>query len=116
MSVLNKLIDKVSEYIKLKGEKVKLDIIARISRLLAHFVAVMSIVIVGFFMLIFLSIALSTYLNTILESPHLGYLLVAGIYFILLIIVFLLLRTNKIQIWLETIFVNLNENQEQEDE
>ncbi|WP_421872786.1 phage holin family protein [Marinoscillum sp.] len=114
MAVFNKLVDKISEYIRLKGEKIKLDIIAQVSRLLAHFVAFLTIGLIGLFLLIFLSLALSAYLNSVLESPHFGYLIVGGVYFIVLIIIILLLRSNRLQSWLETLFVNLSETIEQE--
>lgn len=114
MAVINKLVDRISEYIRLKGDKLKLDIIAQVSRLLAHFVAFLTIALVGLFLLIFLSFALSAYLNYVLDSPHLGYLIVAGVYLIGLIGILLLLRTNKLQIWLETLFINLSESLEDE--
>lgn len=114
MAVINKLVDKISDYIRLKGEKLKLEIIAQVSRLLAHFVALMTIALVGLFILIFLSFALSAYLNEVLGSAHLGYLIVAGIYLIGLIGIVLLLRTNRLQNWLETLFVNLSESLEEE--
>ncbi len=109
MSVINKLVDKLSEYIRLKGEKLKLEIIAQVAKLLAHFVAFLTIAIIGLFLLVFLSMALSAYLNMILDSPHLGYLIVAGFYLVMLLIIFFLLRSNKIQKWLEALFVNLSE-------
>tara|TARA_Y100000588_G_C13623846_1_gene656589 strand:+ start:122 stop:484 length:363 start_codon:yes stop_codon:yes gene_type:complete len=114
MAVINKLVDKISEYIRLKGEKIKLDIIAQVSRLLAHFVAFLTIALVGLFLLIFLSLALAAYLNYALDSPHYGYLIVGGIYLIGLVGILLLLRTNKLQNWLETLFVNLSESLEEE--
>ena len=114
MSVINKLVDKLSEYIRLKGEKIKLDIIGQVSKLLAHFVAFLTMGLVFLFLLVFLSFALSAFLNAILESPHYGYLIVGGIYLFILIIIITLLRTNKLQGWLETFFVNLSESIEQE--
>ncbi|MEQ9303946.1 MAG: phage holin family protein [Marinoscillum sp.] len=110
MALINKLVDKLSDYIKLKGERLKLDIIAQVSRLLAHFVAIMCIAVIGLFLMVFLSMTLSAYLNALLDSPHYGYLIVSGIYLILLILVILLMRSNRIQLWLETLFVNLSES------
>lgn len=113
MSVINNLLDKISEYIRLRGEKLKLDIITQVSRLLAHFVAFIFIAIIGLFFLVFLSVATSAYLNEALESTFLGYLIVAGFYLILLIAVWFLLRSNRIQNWLETIFITFSENLEE---
>lgn len=110
MSIINNLVDKLSEYIRIKGEKLKLDIIAQVSRLLAHFVAFMMLALIGLFLLVFASLGLSAYLNYLLDSPHYGYLIVAGFYLIFFIVVLLLLRSNRIQQWLEVLFVNLSEN------
>ncbi|MEQ8338132.1 MAG: phage holin family protein [Cyclobacteriaceae bacterium] len=110
MSLINNLLDKLTEYIRLKGEKLKLDIIAQVSRLLAHVLAFLFLGIIAFFLFIFLSLALGGYLNVLLESEYYGYLIVAGVYLILLISIFLLLRTNRIQNWLESVFINISEN------
>ncbi|REE05853.1 phage holin family protein [Marinoscillum furvescens] len=110
MSIINNLVDKLSEYIRIKGEKLKLDIIAQVSRLLAHFVAFMTLAIIGLFLLVFLSLALSSYLNYLLDSPHYGYLIVSGFYLVVFVVILLLLRSNRIQQWLEVLFVNLSEN------
>lgn len=116
MSLVNKLLDKITEYIRLKGENLKLEIIARFSRILAHLLTFLCIALIAVFMLIFLSFALGAYLNAVLDSPHLGYLIVAGIYLLLLIVMIILLQSNKIQIWLETLFVNLGEHINDDDE
>ncbi|MBV6639459.1 MAG: phage holin family protein [Cyclobacteriaceae bacterium] len=110
MSLINKLLDKLTEYLRLKGEKLKLDIIAQVSRLLAHVLAFLFLGIIAFFLFIFLSLAAGAYLNVLLESEYYGHLIVAGVYLILLIIIFLLLRTNRIQNWLESVFINISEN------
>lgn len=110
MAIINKLLDKLTDYIKVRGEKLKLDIIAQTSRLLAHLVSFLAIAVILFFIVIFLSLALSAYLNDALRSPHLGYLIVAGIYLIFFLGIIILLRSNKMQAWLETFFLNLSEN------
>lgn len=116
MSLINKLLDKLSEYIRLKGEKLKLDIIAQVSRLLAHLLAFLFLVIIAFFLFIFLSLAAGAYLNVLLESEYYGYLIVAGVYLVLLIIIFLMLRTNRIQNWLESVFINISENMDTDEQ
>jgi len=110
MSLINKLLDKLTEYIRLKGEKLKLDIIAQVSRILAHVLAYLFLGIIAFFLFIFLSLAAGAFLNAILNSAYYGYLIVAGVYFIVLITIFLLLRTNRIQNWLESVFIQISEN------
>lgn len=110
MPVIHKLFDKISDYIRLKGEKLKLDIIAHVSRLLARFVTFLLIGLVSFFMVTFLSIALGAYLNAVLDSSHLGYLIIAGFYLLCLIGFLIFLRLNEVQKWLETLFIKFSED------
>ena len=110
MSLINKLLDKLTEYLRLKGEKLKLDIISQVSRIMAHVLAFLFLGIIAFFLFIFLSLALGAYLNELLESEYYGHLIVAGVYLVLLITIFLLLRTNRIQNWLEATFIKISEN------
>lgn len=110
MSLINNLLDKLSAYIQLKGEKIKLDIIAQVSKLLAHFVAFLLVGLIGFFFFIFGSIALGAFLNELLESVYYGYLILAAFYLVLMLVIFLLIRTKKIQKWMEAFFINLSEN------
>ncbi|WP_258105360.1 phage holin family protein [Marinoscillum sp. MHG1-6] len=114
MSLINNLLDKISGYIQAKGEKLKLDIIAQVSKLLAHFVAFLLVGLIGFFFFIFGSITLGAYLNEVMESTYLGYLILTGFYLLLLIVIVLLLKTNRIQKWMETFFINLSENMSDE--
>ena len=115
MSLINNLLDKLSAYVQLKGEKIKLDIIAQVSKLLAHFVAFLLVFLVGFFFFIFGSIALGAFLNQLLESVYYGYLILTGFYLVMLILIFLLIRTKKIQKLLEDFFINLSENLNQDE-
>jgi hypothetical protein len=110
MSLINNLLDKLSAYIQIKGEKIKLDVIAQVSKLLGHFIAFLMVGLIGFFFFIFGSIALGAYLNLVLEITYYGYLILSGFYLVLMIIVFLLMRTKAIQKWMESFFINLSEN------
>lgn len=110
MSIVNTLLDKLSEYIRLKGEKLKLEIIAQVSRLLAHFVAFLMIGLISFFMFTFLSIAAGAYLNTLFESSYLGYLVLAGFYLLCLVILLIFLKSNRMQQWLEVLFIRFSES------
>lgn len=110
MSIINNLLDKLSTYIQIRGEKIKLDIIAQVSKLLAHFVAFLLVGLVCFFFFVFGSITLGAFLNEVLESVYYGYLILTGFYLVLLIFIFLLMKSKKIQKWMEAFFVNLSEN------
>lgn len=110
MALANKLVEKISEFIRLKGEKIKLDIIAKVSKILALFVTFLIISMFGVFFILFLSFALSEFLNTVLNSEFYGYLITAGIYLLMLIIVAIIFRSHKMQKWLESQFVSFGED------
>lgn len=110
MSLINNVLDRISAYIQVKGEKIKLEVMAKMATFLGHFVAFLLLFLVGFFFFVFASIALGAYLNMILQSVYLGYLIISGFYFILAIILILLIRTRKFQKWLEVLFIQLSEN------
>lgn len=116
MPVINKLLDKITEYLRLKGEKLLLDVIARVSRILAYVMAFMVLGVIIFFLFVFLSLALGSYLNELLNSAYYGYLIVAGIYLLISIVIFLLLQTNKIQQWLEALLIRISENKFDDDD
>ncbi|MFY0607369.1 MAG: phage holin family protein [Cyclobacteriaceae bacterium] len=115
MSIINNLLDKVSEYIRVRGEKLKLDIITQVSKILAQFIVLSSIALIFLFLIVFLSLALGAYLNSVLDSPHYGYLIVSGIYLIALFGLFVLLRSNKMQNWLEELFINMTDAAEEDE-
>lgn len=104
MDILNfsKIKDTLTDYLKVKFELFKLDMTEHISNILAQLIAFLVILIVLTFVILFLSIGLSQYFNTVLESNSLGYVIVAGIYFIALLIVIYLLKSGKLKSFFET--------------
>lgn len=116
MAIVNLLVDKLTGYIRIKGEKLKLEIIAIVAKLLAHLVAFLMLGFIGFFLLVFLSISLGAYLNMVLESTFWGYVIVSGIFFIFFLAVVLLLKSQKIQNWLEAAFIRISDTVPNEDE
>lgn len=113
--MISDVLDNISEYIQIKGEKIKLQVMAKMASFLGAFIAFLMLLIVGVFFVVFLSIALAIYLNGVLESAYYGYLIVAGIYFIKLILLVALVRTRKFQKWLEIIFLKYSENTESDE-
>ncbi len=116
MSIVNNLLEKISDYLRVRGEKLKLDIITQVSRILAQFMVLASIALIFLFIVVFLSLALSAYLNEVLVSAHAGYLIVAGIYLLILIGLFFLLKSNRVQNALESLFINMTDAIEEDDE
>jgi len=115
MSIKNILIEKITEFLKVRGEKLKLDIITQVSKILSQFIVLASIGVVIVFLLIFLSIGLGAYFNQVLDSSFGGYYIVSAIYFAILIGLIILMRSNRVQDWLESMFIGVS-NIEEEDE
>lgn len=109
MSIFNKLTEKLTEYLRLKGEKLKLEIISQVARLLAYFAIIMLIGLISLFLFVFLSLAASAYINLLLDSSYLGHLILAGFYLLCLFVLMLFLKSNKLQIWLEALFIRFGE-------
>jgi hypothetical protein len=110
MSLINNLIDKLTEFLQVRVDKLKLDLLARLSKLFANLLSLFLIIIVGLFFSMFLSVALGAYINEIYESAYIGYLIVSGCYLVLLILIFILMKSGTIQKWMETIFISMSEN------
>ncbi len=111
-----KIIDNLTAYIQLKTEQVRLTIIRYISRILANVIALSLLAMIGCFFLFFLSFSMGAYLNEMLQSMFLGHLIVAGIYLLLIIIVLVLIKTKKIQNWLESLILKIAEQQDEQED
>ncbi len=115
--MLGGIIERVNDYFKLKAEQIKLEVMARVARLLGHVAVLAAIAFLSLFTVLFLSFALANYLNELLESSHLGYLILGGFYFLIMIIIALLAKRGTIQGWIEKMILAAdNELNEEEDE
>ncbi len=111
-STLGELIDKLQQYVEVRLEQIKLAIITRSSKAIAGLITLTMILFFGLFVLFFLSLALAAYLNEVLDSKFLGYLLTAGCYLLVIIVMLLLSNRKVLQGWIETIILRSNENNE----
>ena len=104
---INRLIDKLTDYIKLKGEQLKLEILSHVARVLAYAITFIIIGLIAAFLGLFAALTLAVYLNYLLDSVFLGYIIVSGLLLVLLLIFVLLLKTEKIQRWLEAMIIKI---------
>lgn len=118
MDILNisKLKETFAEYIRVKLELFKLDLTEHLSNVLAQMIAYLVILVISGLMVTFLSIALAHFLNTFFENEATGYLIVAGIYFVFLLLVFFLLKSGKLKAFFETKLLENISNQNKKDE
>jgi type VI protein secretion system component VasK len=105
---INKLVDKLTDYIKLKGEQLKLEVMSQVARVLAYVIMFIAIGLVASFLGLFGALTLAVVLNYWLESVFLGYVIVSGLLLIVLIILILLLKSQKMQKWLENMIVKMS--------
>jgi hypothetical protein len=113
--MLSKLINRITEYIKVKGQQIKLEVISHMSKLLSHVLVVSFLVLLGLFLILFLSFGLSAYLNEVLESTFLGYFVTGGIYLFVLIVIALLAKAGKVQRWIEKMILKASDEIEDDE-
>jgi uncharacterized membrane protein YqjE len=104
---IDELIDTLTEYIKIKLELIKLNMVEELSEIIAQVIALFLILTVFMFFLAFGSITLSTFLNYIWGSSYLGYGAVTGVYLVILLFFVYLLRSGKLK---EAVEVQISKN------
>ena len=114
-STIGRLISNLTEYIEVKTEQLKLKIISRFARVLSNIIAFAMLAMLGLFFFFFVSFAAAEMLNQVLESTHLGYWCIAGGYLLIIILIFVLLKSKALQRWIENIIVNMAEKDDDQD-
>ncbi len=66
-----------------------LELIDRLTILSAVLILSSVLLLIGFVMLVFISISLSIYLSLLIGNSYIGFLIIAGVYFILLLLIYL---------------------------
>ena len=102
---ITELIDKIQEYLKIKGEIIKLEALGYTAKVASYLISIFILLAILMFLGFFLGITLAVYLNHLLESVYLGYAIVSGIALLKLILILILLKTGKIQGWIEAIIL-----------
>lgn len=80
------VLQKIKEYLKNTKNLTILRAVDKVSSLIAALVTDSLMVVFGFFILLFLSIGLGFYFGELFESNALGFLALAGVYILLIII------------------------------
>jgi hypothetical protein len=86
---LDKLVDFITRFVELKLELYELKVKEQLVVIISSFATLALIISFGLFMIFFGSLALGFYLNGVLESRFLGFLIVGSIYFVICIILVL---------------------------
>ena len=111
-STIADLIDKLKEYIELKAEQLKLQAIPHFSRFVSGFIAISMLAVLGILLMFFLSLALANFFNDLMDSSYLGYLVIAGFYLVFILFVLVLVKTGKVQDWVEQLILKASKNEE----
>ncbi len=115
-SSIGNITERITEYVQIKTEQIKLTVITCVSRVLADVIFLFFVSVAGLFFIFFLSFSLGSYLNTLFESDFSGHLLVAAFYFVLITIMILLMKTRRIQGWLEDFILNIVEKKDEQED
>ncbi|MEM7297247.1 MAG: hypothetical protein AAF391_03160 [Bacteroidota bacterium] len=114
-NAVGKLISDLTEYIEVKTEQIKLRVISRVAKMLSSVISLSLLAALGLFFIFFLSFALANVLNEAFNSSHIGYFIISGFYFLIIIIIFILMKSKKIQGWLESLILKAAEREDEQD-
>lgn len=106
-----KLKQAISDYIRAKIEILKLDIAEHLANILAQVIAYFIILIMLSLVLAFSSMGVAFLLNDLMDSNYLGFMIVAGFYLLILLIVLALLKSGKLKAFFEKKLVAENQPQ-----
>ena len=87
--LIEDLFEKAEEYVKTNIELAKLKIIDKVADVVGAIVTQLAIVLVIFFFFLMINMGIAFWLGTIMGSTHAGFLVVAGFYFLVGILIFI---------------------------
>lgn len=114
MSVLklDQLVDKITDYFKVKIDLIKLDLIEQGSNFTIRVLAMMIIVGLSLLAVLFVSLGLVMLLNSKMDSVFVGYFIVGGLFVILIGLCWILFKKGILQGFLaEQILEDLEEKE-----
>ena len=109
-----KIKNRISEYVQIKLELLKLEITEHVASILAQAIAHIVILLTSGFVISLLSFGLSLYLNEVLGSNFAGFFITAGIFLLVLLIISLLLKSGKLKSFFEVIILTNTKKNEDE--
>ena len=86
---IKSLIDKSKDYLDTKIELARLKTIDKSADVLSAVVVMVSVIFLGFFFILFVSIALALMLGKWLGSYHYGFFIMGGVYALILLIIYI---------------------------
>lgn len=118
MSNISEIINTLKNLIEVRIEMIQEGIRTRISSMITRIVILILMGILALFLLLFASFSLAFYLSEVSRSPSLGFLYVAGIYLVIVIILYVIRNSMQLQANLRSSlsrFVFLGEKKKKEE-
>lgn len=112
MSYIPDIIDKVSALIRIKIEHFKLEAQGQIASIVSRIIAFFVVLVLVFSSMLFFGFALAFFLNSWLKSEFLGFLIVGGIFSLLLVLVAISIKSEKLSRFLEEVLLKQTEDKE----
>jgi hypothetical protein len=104
----------ITDYLSARLKLLKLDLYEKTAAVLASLFSSLVIAFLSLVLLLFLSITLGFYLGNILNSNALGFLIVSGIYFLLLLPVIFFSRNIIEKMIINRLLAKLNDREKEE--
>ncbi|MEM0938624.1 MAG: phage holin family protein [Bacteroidota bacterium] len=114
-NLISDTIDKIIQYVELKGEKLKLKAIIHLAKALSGAISLTFVLVITFFFLFFLSFAFAHLINSYLCSSYLGFFIISAFYLVIVVIVLILVKRKVIQEWFESLILKIDEGARDED-
>lgn len=114
-STSKKLVDSIIAFVEIKAEQLKLRVITAVAKLLSSVIALSMSVLLGFFCLFFLSFAFAEMMNEGLQSAYFGYFIIAGVYFVFILLMIMLIKSGKLQKWLQALMLKLENTKDEQE-
>ncbi|SRR5690606_12659766 len=118
MSKISEVVNTIKELIDVRLEMIQEEIRTRISSFIARIAILVLMGLFALFLLLFASFSLAFYLSEVTRSPWLGFLYVAGIYLVIVIILYFVRNSLQLQANLRSSlsrFVFLGEKEKKEE-
>lgn len=88
--MIEDLFEKTEEYIKTNVHLIKLKAVDKAAGVVGSLVAKVAVIVLGFFFLMMINFGIAMWLGEVLGKMHYGFMIVAGFYALLTLIVYLL--------------------------
>jgi len=114
MNILSKLINKISDYIDVRVNSIKLSFIERTSLVISNVIFILIAIFIAFGILLFFSFGIAEYFSWLTESRIGGFFLTMAMYLLLFILVIVFRK--KIISRFADIFIGVFTNMDEDDE